>query len=38
MLNLALELGYVKESDYIFSNNLSIEISKILSGFIKSIK
>jgi four helix bundle protein len=38
MLNLALELGYIKESEYIFSSNLSIEISKILSGFIKSIK
>lgn len=38
MLSLALDLGYINKNDFTFSNNLSIEISKILSGLIKTLK
>lgn len=38
MLSLGLDLGYLKEKEYFFANNLSIEISKMLSGFIKTLK
>lgn len=35
MLYLALELKYVNSNQYNELNNLSIEVSKLLSGFIK---
>ncbi|MFA5652282.1 MAG: four helix bundle protein [Candidatus Paceibacterota bacterium] len=38
MLSLGLDLSYLSDKDYIFANNLSIEISKILSGLIKVLK
>ena len=37
MLNLGLELKYISEKDFKIMYNLSIEISKLLSGFIKSL-
>jgi len=37
MLNIGFELGYIKDSDYKIQNNLCIEISKTLSGFIKTL-
>jgi four helix bundle protein len=38
MLQLSLELNYISEKDFEEINNLTFEVSKILSGFIKSIK
>ncbi|MBU4142066.1 four helix bundle protein [Patescibacteria group bacterium] len=35
MLYLALELGYLSKNDFSRFYNLSLEISKLLSGFIK---
>ena len=37
MLYLALELGYVSKDEFEKLYNLSIEISKLLSGFIKTL-
>lgn len=37
MLNLGLELKYISEKDFKMMYNLSVEISKLLSGFIKSL-
>ena len=37
MLDLGLELKYIPEKDFKIMYNLSIEISKLLSGFIKSL-
>ncbi|HAS80996.1 MAG: S23 ribosomal protein, nonfunctional [Candidatus Nomurabacteria bacterium GW2011_GWE1_32_28] len=37
MLDLGLELKYIHEKDFKIMYNLSIEISKLLSGFIKSL-
>ena len=37
MLHIALELGYISDSDFLKISNLSLEVSKIISGFIKSI-
>lgn len=37
MLYLALELKYISESDFQNMYNETIEISKILSGFIKTL-
>lgn len=37
MLYLALELGYISENNFEKLYNLSIEISKLLSGFIKTL-
>ncbi len=37
MLNLALELKYVNEIDFKKAYNLTVEISKILSGLIKTL-
>ena len=37
MLDLGLELKYITEKDFKKMYNLSIEISKLLSGFIKSL-
>jgi four helix bundle protein len=37
MLYLALELKYVSKNDFIKLYNLSLEVSKILSGLIKSL-
>ena len=37
MLYLALELGYISKNDFEKFYNLSIEISKLLSGFIKTL-
>lgn len=37
MLYLALELKYLSKEDFIKFNNLSLEISKLLSGFIKTL-
>lgn len=37
MLNLGLELKYITEEDFKNMNNLTLEISKILSGFIKTL-
>ena len=37
MLYLALELGYLSKEDFKKFHNLSIEISKLLSGFIKTL-
>ncbi|MFA6339256.1 MAG: four helix bundle protein [Candidatus Paceibacterota bacterium] len=37
MLDLGLELKYVTEKDFKKMYNLSVEISKLLSGFIKSL-
>ena len=38
MLYLAYELKYIHEEDYSFLINLSNEISRMLSGLIKSLK
>ncbi len=38
MLYIALELGYVSKVEFEEFYNLTIEISKILSGFIKSLE
>src|SRR4030042_1804333 len=37
MISLALDLSYINKSEYLRVYNLSIEISKILSGFIKTL-
>ena len=37
MLYIADELNYVTKSDLNIAHNLSIEISKLLSGFIKTL-
>ncbi len=37
MLALAIELGYVTKDEYIVLNNLSIDISRLLSAFIKKL-
>ena len=37
MLYLAVELKYINQEDFNKLNNLSIEISKLLSGFIKTL-
>ena len=37
MLHLALELKIISESDYKIMISLSIEISKLLSGLIKTL-
>jgi four helix bundle protein len=37
MLYVALELGYVSEKDFQKMYNESVEISKMLSGFIKTL-
>lgn len=38
MLELGLELDYVSKKDFIETHTLALEISKLLSGFIKSIE
>jgi four helix bundle protein len=38
MLYLALELKYITKDEFDKLSNLSIEISKLLSGFIKTLK
>jgi four helix bundle protein len=38
MIYLASELKYICEDDYIYLMKLSIEISKIISGLIKTLK
>ena len=38
MLYLAIKLNYIKEEDFQEFYNKSVEISKILSGLIKSLK
>ena len=37
MLNLGLELKYLSEKDFEKMYNLTLEISKLLSGFIKTL-
>ena len=37
MLYLALKLKYISETDFKKNYNLSVEISKLLSGFIKTL-
>lgn len=37
MIHLAFELGYLSREDYQYLLNLSSEISKIISGLIKSL-
>lgn len=37
MLDLALELKYMTKDDFKILHNLSLEISKLLSGFIKTL-
>jgi len=37
MLSLARELNYIDEHQYYINEALSVEISKILAGFIKSL-
>ncbi len=37
MLGLALKLNYISKNEYTKLINLSIEISKLLSGFIKTL-
>lgn len=37
MLYLSLDLGYIKNDDFERLYNLSLEISKMLSGFIKKL-
>jgi four helix bundle protein len=37
MLYLAFELKYISETERIHMNNLSLEISKMLSGFMKKL-
>jgi four helix bundle protein len=38
MLYLAFELKYISETELAYMNNLSLEISKMLSSFIKKLK
>jgi len=38
MLYIALELNYISQKEFDYFYNLTIEISKILSGLIKSLK
>ena len=38
MLNLGLELKYVKKPDFDKTYKLTLEISKLLSGFIKALE
>ena len=38
MIILANELNYIKKEEYIFALDLSIEVSKIISGLINSLK
>ena len=37
MLYLAIELKYISQEEFIRLNNLTTEISKVLSGFIKTL-
>ena len=37
MLHIALELNYINEKDYIEAYSLTLEISRLLSGFIKTL-
>ena len=37
MLSLALELGYISGYEFNKTSDLSLEVSKIISGFIKSV-
>ncbi len=37
MLNLGLELNYITNKDFNLLHNLTLEISRLLSGFIKSL-
>ena len=37
-LYLAIELNYINKEEYLFLINLSNEVSKIISGLIKSLK
>jgi len=37
MLNLGLELGYIQKEDFKKMYNLTIEISRLLSGLIKAL-
>ena len=37
MLQIGFELGYFKKNDFDLAYNLSIEIAKMLSGFIKTL-
>lgn len=37
MLSVGLELGYFSKTDFYKAYNLSLEISKMLSGFIKTL-
>lgn len=37
MLQLALDLGYINKADFDRLNTLSVEISKMLAGFIKAL-
>ena len=38
MLELSLELEYISKEDFEKIHNLTLEISKLLSGFIKSVE
>jgi four helix bundle protein len=38
MLSLAVELNYIPKANYINLDAISVEISKLLSGLIKSLK
>lgn len=38
MLYLAKDLNYINNEEYENLNNISVEISKLLSGFIKTLK
>lgn len=37
MLYIAKEINYISQDEFLYLNNLCIEISKLISGFIKSI-
>jgi four helix bundle protein len=37
MLHIGLDLGYFTKTNYDYALNLSLEISKILSGFIRAL-
>ncbi len=37
MLYIAVQLGYISQEDFCKQYNLTVEISKILSGFIKTL-
>ena len=37
MLQLGLDLGYIKKDDFDYMHSLSIEISKMLAGFIRAL-